>query len=200
MFVSDIDGVLCESADLAVQYACHQLDLRPQDLLDIPNDDYDNGLIDRFPVELREAANRLIRAAFDENKGDIYRIAPVRTQSHEALHELAGAGLLRGYVTRRPPIPEVIAATRDWILENRFPNLPIEHVPRGISKAVHMQRLDARIIVEDSPQEAESVLAHGLDVIYMDHPYNRHVEHPHLRINCWSGILPLVRMLRRQAA
>lgn len=196
MFVSDIDGVLCESAHLAVQYACHQLDLRPQDLLDIPNDDYDNGLINRFPESVRDDANRLIRAAFDQNEGDIYRAAPVRTQSHEALHELARAGVLRGYVTRRPPVPEVIAATRDWIEENGFPDLPIEHVPRGISKAVYMRRLDARIIVEDSPGEAESVIAHGLDVIYMDHPYNRHVEHPHLRVNCWSGLLPLVRLLR----
>lgn len=196
MFVSDIDGVLCETADLAVQYACHRLGMHASDLINIPNDDYENGLINRFPAEQREAANRLIRAAFDENEGDIYRIAPVRTHAHEALHELASAGILRGYVTRRPPHPEVIEATRDWIDENGFPDLPLEHVPRGISKAVYMRRLNATVIVEDSPAEAQSVLAHGLAVIYMDHPYNRHVEHPHLRVTCWSGVTPLVRALR----
>lgn len=197
MFVTDIDGVLCETAHLAVEYARQQLGLQPHQLHDTQNDHYDNSLIERFPPEQQKEAYQLIRAAFDHNEGDIYRHAPIRAHAHQALHKLNEAGALRGYVTRRPPYPEVIAATSDWIEGHNLPDQPIEHVPRGLSKAVFMQRLNASLIVEDNPAEAQSILEHSLAVIYMDHPYNRHVEHPHLRVTCWAGVTPLVRALKR---
>lgn len=88
-------------------------------------------------------------------------------------------GLLAGYVTRR--YPRLEWDTRDWLLRHDFPlqdPCRLHHMAGDVdSKAEHIHRFGASVIIEDSPKEALQILEDGrVDVVLLDKPYNREIH------------------------
>lgn len=94
----------------------------------------------------------------------------------QLLHELDGAGLLRGYVTRRPSI--LRGVSEQWLRRCGFPARALLHAassPR-VCKSSGMTLLGAQVLVDDHPEEVGSVTrlqARQLGSVLISRPHNR---------------------------
>lgn len=111
----------------------------------------------------------------------------------EAAHALTDAGLLLGWVSRR--LPDAFGITQEWLRISGFPDLPLIVVGHSdpdqhhaMSKAEACRQLGASALIDDSEQEAASMVKHGMDVLLIDHPSGRNSRtlwlqaHPHVRV------------------
>lgn len=197
--VLDIDGVCCNTARPVTHIIRQELGVHQDAMLPL-GDDYATGITDQFPEHLREQAIEILRQAFDHNYGDVYDHAIPEPGAVAGAHALHQAGLLRGYVTRRPGNPEVITATQRFLDTQQFPSLPVLHAPRGTAKTTPMRQLGADTIIEDSPYEIEGILADGLGVIVMTHPYNAQLGDALPRLNGWHDLPNLLPTLKERKA
>ena len=98
-------------------------------------------------------------------------------------------------VTNRPVFSDedVCSVTRNWLVSNGFPDMPIHHVT---DKAAFCQRKGFDVLIEDSPRNAIPVAESGIEVLLFDHVYNRHVHHSLVtRFTHWLEVPVLLRRL-----
>lgn len=105
----------------------------------------------------------------------------------ELVRELNQAGMLAGYVTRRPPGDR--EATRRWLSSQGFPIAALHHAPHpageeAACKSLAMRQMGARVLIDDHLAEVRSVAGSmkeragqpaqgGLAAVLISQPYNR---------------------------
>lgn len=183
--VLDLDGVLANTQETLRDLLRAEFGLSS---LELDGPDYDAK--NYFPEALRPEAERIIRHAYATDYGGVYSRAYPYPQAVEVARELWRQGVLRGYVTRRPAAMSRV--THEWLDCWEFPKETVCFAgPEG--KAPWMRRLEANLIVEDSPAEAEAIAAAGLKVLLLRRSYNQHYAGSRVvRIDDLSQVLTLL--------
>lgn len=191
MIALDIDGVLADSATQLRFHLIEELGLQVDDIGPTPTEYSD--FASQFPERTHEQVREIAARCFASGEGQVYSNALIMPGSSNGANWLARRGLLKGYVTRRPA--RTRAQTKNWLREHGFPNAPLEHAPDGEGKADYAKKLKATVMIEDNPTELEALSEAGLSVIVMDWPYNRALEHPHVRVSDWFSLLELLKRI-----
>lgn len=126
------------------------------------------------------------------NREDLLMGCEALPGAHDAAWRLYDAGLLACYITRRPPA--VSHLTNAWLMINRFPPVPAEHVGATAGetyfetcKSTICSRYDVTHMIDDHAGEADMLAKAGIEVVLVDAPIGHAARqefmasHPHIR-------------------
>lgn len=101
----------------------------------------------------------------------------------EILRELARHHRLT-VVTARPMTYATLSI--DWLKRHGVPYDAISFNP---DKLATCRAMNIDLLIDDTPHYAEAFSRQGHEMMLMDHPYNRYIDHPGIyRVSDWSGI------------
>lgn len=155
----DLDGVLADFYRAALM---NILVWHPDPVRVVQYDLVDNCYPDIHSLFGAEAAIPEIYAALSPIDDSLFHLVRI-------LEQKIYTGV---YITSRPKNESVIEITKQWLREYGFPDLPLYFTD---SKGQMCRELGIDIMVEDTPQQAETIVTDSPDtrVLLLRHIYNR---------------------------
>ncbi len=94
------------------------------------------------------------------------------------------------YITSRPPVRGMLEVTTEWIFKNGFPPWPVYLTKDKAGKCLE---LDIQTFLEDTPEQAEKIVAgSNANVVLLKQKYNQTYQPSSDRIvfaTCWADAM-----------
>jgi len=183
----DLDNVIVDIVASARTVIAADIGIDPEHIIDT------NIYWDPFTHRDEEIAQRLKPDHAFWDRQDLLLNAPELPGSLQAARSLHEAGILTCFITRRPPIVELLTAR--WLHERNYPQVPVIHV--GNTDEVHYFKLckssacqtyEVTHMVDDQAHEVETLIKAGIKAILVDAPIGQQerqqfiAQHPHVPV------------------
>lgn len=180
MLAFDIDNTIADTCQGVRDLLALHLGMSERDIVDTPSYRYP-ALPPGMDVHAPSSQVKAFYAGIWHHPRLLSDMPAIRG-APELLREIARAGMLSGYVTRRPP--QQYNATQRWLARHQFPHGTLLHAlhPEGspaACKSLSMLLLGARVLIDDHAEEVRTVMDSGLGgAVLLTRPYNTHAALP----------------------